>query len=195
MPTRGPDSTSIRNVFMGARVFDTFADVVECRLSGRMPSAASEIGASGETLRSIRAFARARWIASRLPLDKLTDQLEWIDRIAGNFNTRELPDGTFGCVADCFAIAHDQCLWKSFAETEGIVKKGERFIVRSTLCVTPPTDKVHTTLAYVGLGPIGNSDSQRFGTQAVRGALMVTEKSGRQSSCVASPPLRTLSQR
>ncbi len=153
---------------MSPLVFDTFADVVERRLSGRTLSAALEIGAGGWTLLSIPIFAQARRVALNLRFDKLTEQLEKTERVIGNSNTMEFPDETFDCVMSCSAIEHDKYFWKSIAETKRVLKKGGLFIIGAPIYMTLPTDKDYTTLTYARHGLAYNSDFYRFSEQAVR---------------------------
>ena len=153
---------------MSPLVFNTFAQVVERRMGGRVLNAALEIGAAGLTLLSIPAFAHARRVALNLRFDKLTVQLEQTERVIGNSNSMGFPDETFDCILSCSTIEHDKYFWKSVSETKRILKKDGLFIVGVPIYMTLSSDKDFTTKTYARHGLAYNADFYRFSEQAVR---------------------------
>ena len=153
---------------MSPDVFNTFANVVSSRLSGRPLASVLEIGAGAQTLLAIDHFGSARRVAFNMRFDKISAELEKTELVIGNSNTLEFPDETFDCVLSCSTLEHDKYFWKSIAETKRVLKSGGFFIVGVPIYMTLPTDKDFTTQTYARHGLAYNADFYRYSEQAVR---------------------------
>lgn len=153
---------------MSPEVFETFSRIAHKRFFSEVPAKVLEVGAGAWTLLDIGCFQRSEKYALNMRFDRMSQSLERVNRILGNCNAMEFPDGVFDCVMSCSMLEHDRYFWKSTSEIHRVLKGGGIFIVGVPIYMNLPTDLKMTTLTYARHGLAYNADFYRFSEQAVR---------------------------